>query len=117
MKGTGQLTFTLNVGIDPSLVSRVLVADLVGYPAKEELSILAGLIDQSATSDGNSSSVHSLLQSDLGAQLPLHISLSRPVVLRTEQRASFTDQLQNAIHDSHIPPCVLVTSTVGLKFD
>jgi hypothetical protein len=47
---------------------------------------------------------HSLLHSDLGAQLPLHISLSRPVVLRTEQRASFTERLETVIKTAHIPP-------------
>ncbi|KAJ5818189.1 hypothetical protein N7474_003780 [Penicillium riverlandense] len=59
-----------------------------------ELPLLADLID----------SHHSLLHSDLGAQLPLHISLSRPVVLRTEQRASFTERLERVIKTAHIPP-------------
>ena len=48
--------------------------------------------------------MHSLLRSDLGAQLPLHISLSRPVVLRTEQRQSFMETYQTAIQTSHVPP-------------
>lgn len=79
-----------------------------GYPRKDELSLLADIISQCGNvSDGKvpdekSPTVHSLLHSDLGAQLPLHISLSRPVILRTEQRVLFTEALQKAIHDSHI---------------
>ena len=48
--------------------------------------------------------MHSLLQSDLGAQLPLHISLSRSLNLRTEQRQPFLDTLEKAISDSSVRP-------------
>ncbi|KAJ6086786.1 hypothetical protein N7467_005700 [Penicillium canescens] len=83
------------------------------YPAKEDLSLLTELILHAETSlDQNAPSVHSLLHSDLGAQLPLHISLSRPVVLRTEQRAPFTELLQKAIHDSHISPFEILPDTL-----
>jgi hypothetical protein len=76
---------------------------LTGYPEKGELSLLADVIAQCGyLPDENAPTVHSLLHSDLGAQLPLHISLSRPVVLRTEQRVSFNEALQKAIHDSHV---------------
>ncbi|KAJ5664626.1 hypothetical protein N7462_011439 [Penicillium macrosclerotiorum] len=83
----------------------------VRYPSKDELALLTDLIPQSkstscpdAQEDDSPHAVHSLLQSDLGAQLPLHISLSRPVVLRTEQRAAFSELLQASIQDSHISP-------------
>ena len=47
---------------------------MAGYPVKEDLSLLASLIPQSVTTpDDSSTQVHSLLHSDLGAQLPLHI--------------------------------------------
>ncbi|KGO71491.1 Uncharacterized protein family UPF0406 [Penicillium italicum] len=73
------------------------------YPGKHELSLLADVISHSGkVPDEKAPVVHSLLHSDLGAQLPLHISLSRPVILRTEQRALFTEALQKAIHDSHV---------------
>lgn len=85
-----------------------------GYPAKDELALLADLIDRAQrlptlsddrdTATASTPRLHSLLHSDLGAQLPLHISLSAPVVLRTEQRASFTDALTRSIRESHIPP-------------
>lgn len=88
--------------------------DGTGYPAKDELALLAELIarvqfpvdlsDDSDTASPSTPRLHSLLHTDLGAQLPLHISLSAPVVLRTEQRASFTEALTKGIRDSHIPP-------------
>ncbi|KAJ5875147.1 uncharacterized protein N7473_012494 [Penicillium subrubescens] len=87
------------------------------YPAKNELALLAELIaraqcpvdlsddiDSDVAGSASTPRLHSLLHSDLGAQLPLHISLSAPVVLRTEQRASFTEALTKGIRDSHIPP-------------
>ncbi|KAI2696076.1 hypothetical protein CBS147332_9165 [Penicillium roqueforti] len=73
------------------------------YPRKDELSLLADVISQSGyVAEEKAPVVHSLLHSDLGAQLPLHISLSRPVILRTEQRALFTEALEKAIHASHV---------------
>lgn len=75
---------------------------LAGYPSRKELPLLADIINQSKTKVKSASDIHSLLHSDLGAQLPLHISLSRPVVLRTEQRATFTEVLQQSIDKSQI---------------
>lgn len=76
---------------------------MTGYPRKDELSLLADVISHAGNvPDEKSPTVHSLLHSDLGAQLSLHISLSRPVILRTEQRVLFTEALQKAIHDSHV---------------
>ena len=48
------------------------------------------------------SGVHSLLQNDLGVPLPLHVSLSRPLVLRTEQRSAFLDQLKKSVQASSV---------------
>ncbi|KAJ5555384.1 hypothetical protein N7535_007819 [Penicillium sp. DV-2018c] len=73
------------------------------YPTKEELSLLQDILSQCQNLvDKNAQPMHSLLHTDLGAQLPLHISLSRPVVLRTEQRAEFTEALEKEIHDSRV---------------
>ncbi|BDD57718.1 hypothetical protein MAP00_003063 [Monascus purpureus] len=76
------------------------------HPSRTELDILQSVV--SRCGDGESGEhrerIHSLLYSDLGAQLPLHISLSRPVVLQTEQRSSFTEAFQTALRDSHIRP-------------
>lgn len=51
-----------------------------------------------------SSKVYSLLQSDLGVQSPLHISLSASLMLRTEQHAIFLEKLEDAIGASGIGP-------------
>ncbi|KAF9894363.1 poly(U)-specific 3'-to-5' RNA exonuclease [Aspergillus nanangensis] len=73
------------------------------YPSKEELSILEDVTSQmQQTLQKTDLQLHSLLRSDLGVQLPLHISLSRPVVLRTEQRQSFLETLQTSIRNSHV---------------
>ena len=46
----------------------------------------------------------SALLSDLGTELPLHLSLSRPNVLRTEERVVFTDLLEGRIKKLHLRP-------------
>lgn len=77
----------------------------LGYPTKDELVILGDIISQTEGKvSGETMNMHSLLHSDLGAQLPLHISLSRPVVLRTEQRHSFLETLEKGIWNSHVQP-------------
>ncbi|CAF9932558.1 MAG: poly(U)-specific 3'-to-5' RNA exonuclease [Alectoria fallacina] len=48
--------------------------------------------------------VHSLLRSELGAELPLHISLSRPITLLTHQREPFVDALTRAIIKTSLSP-------------
>jgi len=51
-----------------------------------------------------SAKLHSFLTSDLGAPLPLHISLSRPIGFATEQKDAFLASLQYAIKSSGIRP-------------
>lgn len=46
--------------------------------------------------------IRSLLQNDLGVALPLHVSLSRPLVLRTEQKDDFFPSLKDAIGSSGV---------------
>ncbi|KAE8140979.1 U6 snRNA phosphodiesterase Usb1 [Aspergillus pseudotamarii] len=83
------------------------------YPSKGELFILSSVIAQvEGRLRKNKVELNSLLRSDLGAQLPLHISLSRPVVLRTEQRQSFLETFKSAIQDSNIR--AFNTTTEGL---
>ncbi|RAL03597.1 HVSL domain-containing protein [Aspergillus ibericus CBS 121593] len=83
------------------------------YPSKAELSILRDVIDQiNDRLDDSTTQLHSLLHSDLGAQLPLHISLSRPVVLRTEQRQPFLEDFQSALRESSIPAFDVTTQSL-----
>lgn len=82
-----------------------------GYPSKSALLILHEIVFQAqrvdvheTSSKVDKSTIHSLLESDLGVQAPLHISLSRPVVLQTEERAGFLETFQDALRDAQIQP-------------
>lgn len=48
--------------------------------------------------------IHSLLEDDLGVPQPLHISLSRPLVLRTETKDDFLAQLSRTVSSSGVKP-------------
>ncbi|CCU76472.1 hypothetical protein BGHDH14_bgh00376 [Blumeria hordei DH14] len=48
--------------------------------------------------------LHSLLTSDLGVPLPLHISLSRSIHITTDQRSPFFDSLKRLLNSSGIRP-------------
>ncbi|KAL4814109.1 U6 snRNA phosphodiesterase Usb1 [Aspergillus spinulosporus] len=75
------------------------------YPSKEELEILGSIISQAEHMlRAEQAKLNSFLYSDLGVRLPLHISLSRPVVLRTEQRQPFMDTFEAALKGSGISP-------------
>lgn len=43
-----------------------------------------------------------MLQNDLGVPLPLHVSLSRPLTLKTEQKDGFFQTLKNAVSGSGV---------------
>jgi U6 snRNA phosphodiesterase len=49
---------------------------------------------------GDPCTVHSFLQSDLNVQQPLHISLSAPLVLTTDEKDAFRDAMIRAIEAS-----------------
>ena len=78
---------------------RAIHLTLAGHPSRDELTILQELLP---------SGIHSLLYSDLGAPLPLHISLSRPVVLRTEQRSLFVETFEMTLRAAHLYQCVII---------
>ncbi|KAI5798968.1 U6 snRNA phosphodiesterase Usb1 [Geopyxis carbonaria] len=48
--------------------------------------------------------LESHLKSDLGSELPLHLSLSRPNVLRTEQREGFLETLKERYRKARVKP-------------
>ena len=77
-----------------------------GYPKPTESNHLLDLIPTSKTSTGDKPITNSLLESGLGTPLPLHISLSRPVILLTPQRDNFLDLFKKAIERSGVRPYV-----------
>ncbi|KAL4902606.1 hypothetical protein BDW74DRAFT_180708 [Aspergillus multicolor] len=75
------------------------------YPSKDELKVLGSIITQAKHMlQGEQANLHSSLHNDLGVRLPLHISLSRPVVLRTEERQPFMDTFEAALKVSDVSP-------------
>jgi U6 snRNA phosphodiesterase len=69
------------------------------YPSHDELLLLEDATGniRSTLNEADRSQIHTFLRSDLGAQLPLHISLSAPLVLKTEDKKSFQEKLQASL--------------------
>jgi hypothetical protein len=68
------------------------------------LTNLISILKDKLSPVNENSGIHSFLTSDLGAPLPLHISLSRPIGFATEQKDAFVDSLQRVIKSSGIRP-------------
>lgn len=73
----------------------------------------AGAEKQTANEAHHHHQLNSFLTSDLGAPLPLHISLSRPFVLRTEQKDAFRDALARRIAKLRVAPFELRVADGG----
>lgn len=67
-----------------------------GYPAEREENDIGIVI---AAARDAVPETHSFLRSDLDVQLPLHISLSAPLLLGTDQKDSFAQAVKDAIAD------------------
>lgn len=61
------------------------------------------LLSPSSSSSETGDLITSFLTSDLGSPLPLHISLSRPIVLRTDEKDAFLEQITDALRGWHPP--------------
>ncbi|KIW00992.1 uncharacterized protein PV09_07511 [Verruconis gallopava] len=64
------------------------------HPGRDAVRLLQGIVDRATDA---SSTVHTLLQSDLGAPLPLHVSLSRSLALHTDQREAFLSRVRGHV--------------------
>ncbi|KAI2638546.1 U6 snRNA phosphodiesterase Usb1 [Xylaria nigripes] len=69
-------------------------------------------LQEALTSLTSPISLTSFLTSDLGAPQPLHISLSRPIVLSTSQKATFQSKLESQIRETGIAPFDLAAQGV-----
>lgn len=70
------------------------------HPTAAQHALLTRLVadvQASLSSSSSSSPLTSFLTSDLATPLPLHISLSRPLVLRTEDKDAFLNQITDAL--------------------
>lgn len=76
------------------------------FPTSAEHAALTTLLTavRDALPPSGHSAVHSLLTSDLGAPLSLHISLSRPFTLRTAEKTAFLERLVAAVSSSRVEP-------------
>ena len=76
-----------------------------GHPSRTELDVLARLVkDINSGLPNETAKFQSLLESDLGAEMPLHISLSRSMMLLTDQRQPFTDMFTSLLEDVGVRP-------------
>ncbi|CAK7237975.1 poly(U)-specific 3'-to-5' RNA exonuclease [Sporothrix eucalyptigena] len=71
------------------------------FPSMSEHAYLGQLLASLGNALGQGA-FHSFLTSDLGAPLPLHISLSRPFVLTTAKKTGFLADLTNSITTSGV---------------
>ncbi|KAI0446426.1 U6 snRNA phosphodiesterase Usb1 [Xylaria telfairii] len=76
------------------------------------LTTLLSNLQSSLTSSPSNTTITSFLTSDLGAPQPLHISLSRPIVLSTSQKESFQSTLAPRLRSSGIAPFELAPTGV-----
>ncbi|RCI13056.1 hypothetical protein L249_0693, partial [Ophiocordyceps polyrhachis-furcata BCC 54312] len=67
------------------------------HPTQEQHDTLDQLLDKVEAVVGQGVKLHRFLSSDLGVPLPLHISLSRPLSLRTANKDAFLDRLTQCV--------------------
>ncbi|KJZ73733.1 hypothetical protein HIM_06851 [Hirsutella minnesotensis 3608] len=77
------------------------------YPSEAQHGLLDKLLNVVEEKLGEDMKLHKFLTSDLGAHLPLHISLSRPLSLRTADKDGFLEGLTQGIRRSGTGPFTL----------
>ncbi|EHK25432.1 uncharacterized protein TRIVIDRAFT_31794 [Trichoderma virens Gv29-8] len=73
------------------------------HPLADQHEKLVQLVCRVNEQIGSRVKLHSFLKSDLGAPLPLHISLSRPISLTTSNKDVFLDKISSALQASAVP--------------
>ncbi|KAK2595655.1 poly(U)-specific 3'-to-5' RNA exonuclease [Conoideocrella luteorostrata] len=74
------------------------------HPSKTQHDTINALIEKTQRQIGEDFHLHSFLTSDLGTDLPLHISLSKPLSLPTSSKGDFLSKTEDAIYASGIAP-------------
>ncbi|KAK5992458.1 U6 snRNA phosphodiesterase 1 [Cladobotryum mycophilum] len=69
------------------------------HPTRAQYDVLVQLVNQVDKALGRGLQLHNFLTSDLGAPLPLHISLSRPIALSTSNKDEYLDKVSSAIRN------------------
>ena len=77
---------------------------LGGVPSQIELHKLEEILDKGDEGESSSAEtqIHSLLKSELGVPLPLHISLSRSLYLQSEEREPFLQSIIAGVQKLHL---------------
>lgn len=90
-----------------------------GRPSPAESQLLNSLIQSQTVSNltptarSDQIQIHSLLESDLATPLPLHISLSRSLVLQTHQREQFLERLTTSVRSASVRPFTITFSSLA----
>lgn len=89
------------------------------HPSPTEEQVLQSLLALAASAvdahqPRDQRGIHSFLRSDLGALLPLHVSLSAPIVLHTDQKSPFQELLEVKAQRAQITS--FQTRAIGLKW-
>ncbi|KAH6609452.1 hypothetical protein Trco_002798 [Trichoderma cornu-damae] len=72
------------------------------HPLADQHEKLARLVRTVGEGIGSRVELHSFMTSDLGAPLPLHVSLSRPISLTTSNKDRFLDHISSALRASAV---------------
>lgn len=75
-------------------------------PSPAQHALLASFLAR-LRSELRGTELNGFLTSDLGAPLPLHVSLSRPFVLSTAEKDEFLEQVTERVRRTRIPPFTL----------
>ena len=73
-----------------------------GSPSESQHKFMSDFLETVESELGDEIDLHKFLTSDLGAPLPLHISLSRPLSLSTAEKDEFRNQLAETIRASGV---------------